>query len=240
MRRVPTAHGWYWITQAFALFRRNALNWVMLNMALLLIALGLVVVPVIGAYALYLLTPMFLAGMMSACRDQEAGREVEIGHLFRGFRHNASQLVTVGGVYLVGQVVIAGLVLSIGGAELRGRDAGRGRGQCTAVHAGRRRPDSLSRCWWAARCSCRCAMAVWFAPMLVIFDEVPAVRAMQLSVRACLLNLLPFLLYGVIMFGLLVVAMAPLFAGLVLWVPLAVISGYTSYRDVFPVPPGGR
>ena len=82
------------------------------------------------------------------------------------------------------------------------------------------------------------AMAVWFAPLLVILDNVPAVRAMQMSVRACLLNLLTFLLYGVIMFGLLVVAMAPLFAGLVLWVPLAVISGYTSYRDIFPAPPG--
>jgi uncharacterized membrane protein len=74
--------------------------------------------------------------------------------------------------------------------------------------------------------------------MLVVFDQVPAVRAMQLSVHACALNLLPFLLYGVIMFGLLVVAVAPLFAGLVLWVPLAVISGYTSYRDIFAAPPG--
>ena len=58
--------------------------------------------------------------------------------------------------------------------------------------------------------------------------------------RACLLNLLPFLLYGVIMFGLLVVAMAPLFAGLVLWVPLAVISSYTSYRDIFAASHGCR
>ncbi len=44
---------------------------------------------------------------------------------------------------------------------------------------------------------------------------------MQLSVRACLLNLLPFLLYGVIMFGLLARGDCPLFAGLVLWLPLA-------------------
>jgi uncharacterized membrane protein len=72
--------------------------------------------------------------------------------------------------------------------------------------------------------------------MLVVFEGVPAVRAMQLSVHACLLNLLPFLLYGAVMFGLLVVAVAPLFAGLVLWMPLAVISGYTSYRDIFVVP----
>ena len=150
-----TAHGWYWIAQAFALFRRNALNWIMLNMALLLIALGLVVVPVIGAYVLYLLTPIFLAGMMSACRDQEAGREVEIAHLFRGFRHNASQLVTVGGVYLVGQVVIAGVVLSIGGAELQEAHAGRCRRAMRSSSLRKAPTGSPSRCWWAARCSCR-------------------------------------------------------------------------------------
>ncbi len=237
IRRVPTAHGWDWITQAFALFRRNALNWIVLNMALLLIALGLVVVPVIGAYMLYLLTPMFLAGMMSACRDQEAGGEVAISHLFRGFRHNASQLVTVGGVYLVGQVVIAGLVLSIGGAELRDAMLAAAQGNAQPLT-----PEGADRISLAVLVGSALfvplLMAVWFAPMLVIFDEVPAVRAMQLSVRACLLNLLPFLLYGVIMFGLLAVAMAPFFAGLVLWVPLAVISSYTSYRDIFVAPPG--
>ena len=236
MRRVSTAHGWYWITRAFALFRRNALNWIMLNLAMLLIALGLMVVPVIGAYAMYLLTPIFLAGMMVACREQEAGREVEIAHLFRGFRHNASHLVTVGGVYLVGQVVIAGLVLSIGGSELQ--DAMRAAAEGSVQQLTPAAADRISvAVLVGSALFVPLLMAVWFAPMLVVFDQVPAVRAMQLSVHACALNLLPFLLYGVIMFGLLVVAVAPLFAGLVLWVPLAVISGYTSYRDIFAAPP---
>lgn len=239
MRRVPAAHGWYWIAQAFGLFRRNALNWAMLNLALLLIALGLGLVPVIGAYTLYLLTPLFLGGMMAACRDQEAGREVEMTHLFRGFRQNATHLITVGGVYLVGQVVIAGTVLSIGGADLE--EALRAAAEGTAVQF---TPAAEDRILLAVLVGSALfvplAMGVWFAPPLVMLDNVPAVRAMQLSMRACLLNLLPFLFYGVIMFGFLMVAMAPLFAGLVVWVPLAVISGYTSYRDVFPVPPGSQ
>jgi hypothetical protein len=238
MRRVRAVHGWYWITEAFALFRRNALNWIVLNLALLLVALGLTVIPVIGAYVLYLLTPMFLAGLMSACRDQEAGRDIGIGHLFYGFRHNAAHLVTVGGIYLVGQVVIAGLVLSIGGSELQEvmRAAAQGDAQPLTPAAADR--ISLAVLVGSAL-FVPLVMAVWFAPMLVIFDDVPAVRAMQASMRACLLNLLPFLLYGVIISGLLLVAIAPLFAGLVLWVPLAVISGYTSYRDIFQGAAGG-
>jgi uncharacterized membrane protein len=238
MRRVPSLHGWHWITRALTLFRGSAPNWIMLNLALLMIALGLLVVPVIGGYVLNLLTPIFLAGMMSACRDQEAGRGIEIVHMFRGFRENASQLVTVGGVYLVGQVVITGMVMSIGGAELQEamRIAAEGTGEQLSPAAADR--ISLAVLVGSAL-FVPLLMAVWFAPPLVILDNVPAVRAMQLSVRACLLNLLPFLLYGVIMVGLLVVAMAPLLAGLVLWVPLAVISNYTSYRDVFPAPATG-
>jgi hypothetical protein len=235
MRRVPARNGWYWIARALTLFRANALNWIMLNLALLLFALGLVVVPVIGGYVLHLLTPIFLAGMMSACRDQEAGRGIEMLHLFRGFRENASQLVTVGGVYLVGQVVITGMVMSIGGAELQEamRIAAEGTGEQLSPAAADR--ISLAVLVGSAL-FVPLLMAVWFAPPLVILDNVPAVRAMQLSMRGCLLNLLPFAVYGVIMAGLLVVAMAPLLAGLVLWVPLAVISNYTSYRYVFPAP----
>jgi uncharacterized membrane protein len=51
--------------------------------------------------------------------------------------------------------------------------------------------------------------------------------------RACLANLLPFLLYGALMSALLFAALLLLFVGLAVWMPVAVISAYTSYRDVF-------
>jgi uncharacterized membrane protein len=77
------------------------------------------------------------------------------------------------------------------------------------------------------------AMALWFAPALVMLDGVPAVRALNASMQGCLINLVPFLLYGTIMFGLLLLAALPYLVGLVLWIPLVAISGYMSYRDVF-------
>jgi uncharacterized membrane protein len=232
VRRVRFGRGWRWIVEAFALFRRNPLIWIVLNLVLLLIALGLSVIPVAGEYVLYLLTPIFLAGLMTACRDLELGEDIEIAYLFRGFRHNASQLVTVGGVYLVGQVVIAGVVLWLGGADLQEalRLAAEG-------NADRITPEAANRVALAVLVGSALfvplAMAVWFAPALVILDDVPALEALRVSVRACLANLLPFLFYSAIMSGLLVIAVTPLFAGLVLWVPVAVISAYTSYRDVF-------
>ena len=232
VRRVPFSRGWRWIVEAFGLFRRSPMIWIILSLLLLLIALGLNVIPVVGEYIMYLLTPLFIAGMMTACRDVEAGKTIEVGYLFRGFRENTTQLVTVGGIYLVGQVVIVGVVLSVGGAELQEalRAAADGHPEQITAEAANR--VSLAVLVGSAL-FVPLAMAVWFAPSLVALDDVLAFRALQTSMRACLANLLPFLCYSIIMSGLLLIAVTPLFAGLLLWMPLAVISTYTSYKDVF-------
>jgi uncharacterized membrane protein len=232
LRRVPIAHGWRWIVEAFELFRQRAVSWMALNLALVLAGLGLLLVPLLGGYLLYLLSPVFLAGLMSACRAQENGQEVRLAHLFAGFRDNASALVTVGGVCLVGQVLITGGVLAVGGAELQQMLAAAAEGNPVDID-----PDAANRVSLAVLVGSvllvPLAMALWFAPALVILDGVPALRALHLSMQACLLNLLALLLYGTIMLGLLLLAAAPYLLGLVLWMPLAAISGYTCYRDVF-------
>ncbi len=231
-RRVPVIHGWRWIAEAFALFRRNPLIWLVLTGVLFGIAMALSLVPVLGTYLLYLLTPLLLAGLMTACRDAEAGKEIEIAHLVRGFRENASQLVTIGGVYLVGNVVIGGIVMSVGGAELQEafRAAREGTPEALSAEVANRASVALLI---GGALFVPLAMATWFAPALVILDNLPALPALQLSMRGCLANLLPFLLYGMIMSGLLFAAMLLLFVGVLFWLPLALLTGYTGYRDVF-------
>ena len=239
VRRVPVGHGWRWVVDAFALFRRSPLVWIALVLGLMLIALAGGTLPVIGMYLVYLFTPLLLGGLMQACRDADARRAIEIGHLFAGFRHNASQLITVGGVYLVGNVAIAGAAMALGGTELREAMDAAMQGKPETIPPGAANKASLA-ILAAAALFAPLAMAVWFAPALVILDDVPAPRALLLSMRACLTNLLPFLLYGAVMVALLLPAMLLFFVGLALWMPIAVISTYTGYRDLFtpPLRPG--
>lgn len=236
MQKVPAARGWVWVTAAFGLFRRNPLIWTTLIFVLLLIGVGLLMLPVIGAYVLYLLTPVFLAGIISAAHDLESGKDIEIAHLFHGFRRNSTQLVTVGGVYLVGQVVISGVMLSIGGPEFREMVA---RGMAD-VDATQLTPEALSRITTAMLMGMALfvplAMATWFAPALVLLGNQPGFRAMVFSVMACLRNVLPFLIYGVLTFILLMLAVIPFGLGLILWIPVMLLTMYTSYRDVFTTP----
>jgi hypothetical protein len=231
--RVPFHRGWRWVVDGFRLFRKNPIILIVLNMVLLLVALALCVIPIAGAYLLYLLTPMFHSGLMVACRDLEAGQDIEISHLFLGFRRSASQLITVGGVYLVGNVLVAGIAMTMGGEELR--EVMRAAAAGTPGEISPQAADKASLAVLVAGALyVPLIMTLWFAPALVILDEVPGWRALALSLRACLTNILPFLLYGLIMSALLLVAMMLFLIGLALWVPLAVVTTYVSFRDIFP------
>ena len=233
IRSVAPGRGWQWITAAFQLFRKNPLIWMVLNLVLMLVGVGLSVLPVIGAYMLYLLTPVFLGGIMAAAKDLEAGEDIEIAHLFRGFRHNAAHLVTVGGVYLVGQVVISGVMLTVGGQEFQEAV----KGGIGALDASALTPEGTRRVLQAMLVGTLLfvplAMAVWFAPALVILDDQPGFQALWSSLLASLRNALPLLLYSIVSAVLLLFAVIPFGLGLILWIPVMLLTIYTSYRDVF-------
>ena len=76
-------------------------------------------------------------------------------------------------------------------------------------------------------------MALWFAPSLIVFNNLKSVDAMKASFFACLKNVVPFLLYGVIMLVLCFIAAIPLALGFLVLGPVAIASIYTGYRDIF-------
>jgi uncharacterized membrane protein len=76
-------------------------------------------------------------------------------------------------------------------------------------------------------------MAIWFAPALVVFHDVAPIEAMKQSFRACLKNVVPFLIYGIIVLGLGIVATIPFGLGWLVLGPTLIGSTYYSYRDIF-------
>ena len=77
------------------------------------------------------------------------------------------------------------------------------------------------------------AMAVWFAPALVVFHDLPPVEALKQSFQGCLRNMVPFLVYGIIVLGLGILAAIPAFLGWLVLIPTLIGSTYYSYRDIF-------
>lgn len=77
------------------------------------------------------------------------------------------------------------------------------------------------------------AMAMWFAPALVVFNDTAPIDAVRRSFAATLKNIVPFIVYGVIYLVAALIASIPFGLGWVLLAPLVMLSMYTSYRDVF-------
>ena len=232
-RQVNAGNGWRWIADGFNLFRESPVIWIALFFIYVLIAMVLSIIPLFGPIMLNLLAPVFMAGFMLGCKAIEEGEELEINHLFAGFKQHTSRLITVGGIYLAGVITIVGLVfIATGSAGLIGENMGHPEA-ATAAESGK----LLFALLIALAAIIPLVMAYWFAPALVVFHDIKPVEAMKLSFHACLRNMLPFLVYGLISMVLMLLAMIPLGLGLLVMIPTITASLYTSYKDIFN-PPG--
>ena len=231
-RKLRAAQGWQWVKEGFLLFRKSPLIWIVLCMILTGIGLTLSLIPVAGEIVLYLASPLFAAGLMQGCRDLEGGGELELAHLFLGFRKDAGQLVRIGGVYLFGQILILGIMVAFGGDAMEKLFFG-----TSDIDPATLPPAETSRVMLALlvgmAVSVPLMMMIWFAPLLVIFRGFLAKDAMQLSFVACLGNMRPFLVFGSVFLFLAFLSGITFGLGLLLMIPLIFTSTYASYRDIF-------
>ena len=240
-RVVAPGRGWQWLFEGFWLFRKTPVIWLALTLALGLMWVVSLIIPVLGPLLFNLLSPALFAGLMVGCRALESGKPLEMAHLFAGFREHATPLVTVGGVYLVGTVIVVGIVLVVaGGSMLPAVLTKPGTDIETLRAAARSMAVALAI---GAAVYLPVLMAVWFAPLLVVFNGLAPVAAMKLSFTACVSNTVPFLVYGVAVLMAWIVLSLPAALGaagallaaalLVASIPVLICSVYMSYRDIF-------
>lgn len=233
-RQVSPAHGWNWLVEGFALFRKSPVIWIALFFIYLLIGMALSLVKIVGPIVLNLLAPVFVAGFMFGCRALDNGEELEINHLFAGFRQHTAQLVTVGGIYLAGIIVVVGIMFAgTDNAVLHAMFSGEkiDQQQTTAALG----PDFLLTALLGLLLMVPLIMAYWFAPILVAFHGLSGLDAMKQSFKACLRNIMPFLVYSLIAMVLLILAAIPFFLGMLIMIPTMTASLYVSYKDIFDI-----
>jgi uncharacterized membrane protein len=230
-RVAAAGQGWQWIVDGFALFRKIPLMWIALSVVLVLLWMVSFVIPVIGPLLFNLLSPVLFAGLMLGCKAVENGEDLEISHLFAGFQKHAVPLVTVGGVYLVGTIVILGIVLATAGGSMLPTVLSKSQADLQTLSAVVR--SMVLALSVALLFYIPLIMLIWFAPVLVALHNLAPVEAMKLSFRACWINMMPFLVYGLAVMVLWFIASIPLLLGLVVLVPVLICSVYASYRDIF-------
>ncbi len=232
---VPAGNAMRWVGQGWTLFTKSPGIWIVNVLLMFLITMVMAAIPFLGGIASTLLMPVFMAGIFLGCKALDDDEPLEVSHLFAGFNTRTGQLVVVGALMfaftIVLVMVIVALVLATFGVGLL--QAAGNEQALTQMFMGGGLLMLLLIFLVAMALSLPITMAFWFAPALVVFHGLEATQAMKQSFRACLRNILPFLVYGVLMLVLLIVAVIPLGLGLLVFGPLAYGAWYASYKDIF-------
>lgn len=227
-RAVDAGRSVEWLKRGWETFLKNPGMWIAVTVVAGVIMIVLAMVPLLGQLAANFVGLLFAAGLLLGCKSLAEGGDFRMDHLFAGFKQNTGNLVMVGIFYLVGLVVIAGVTFLIGGgAAFSGAMMGHVAGAGMAVGG------FFLAMLVALALMVPLAMAVWFAPALVVFRDVAPLEAMKASFAVCLKNLVPFLVYGVILFVLFFVAAIPFGLGLLVLLPVVIGAQYASYVDLF-------
>lgn len=249
IRRLDASSGWRWLTQGLALFRQDPAKWVLLIGILFVGSRVLLAVPYLGLLVV-LITPNFMAGLAHGAQALTQGKPLRFGYLASGFLKNAGRLVTLGGVSLMGHFLMLVAMTTVAGSALSDIVQTMSTGAITPETVAAMRaaaPRLLLSVAVGLGVALPVILAVWFAPMLVFFDDLKPVPALVASLWACLRNILPMLVYTVAVLGPLLVMMQIGVAltrqpdmGIWLLAPVLVPSLYVSYREVFVAEPAGE
>ena len=231
-RHLDAGAGMRWVSQAWTLFKARPGLWIGMALAVLLIMMVLSMIPGLN-FVLSLGFGVIIAGFVISAYELDENQNLEFAHLFAGFQRNLGQLLLLGVLYLAAILVI-GIIAAVVFLVFGGISGGMGawmHADSSAWGAGMIMGLMLG-CLVFLALVVPVAMAIWFAPALVALHAMPAIDAMKLSFQACWANIMAFLVYGLVLVGLSILALLTLGLGYLVLLPVIYITYYTSYRDV--------
>lgn len=223
--------GMGWISDGFRLFLASPGIWIVNFIIFSVITLVLGVIPLISLIG-NILGPIFTAGLLFGARQLDEHGELKVEHLFAGFSENGGKLAGLGALTIamgigIALIIVVLLFAVVGTAALTDPGADPSQWGLSAVLV----------VLIGLALTIPILMAYWFAPALIMFHGVGVFDALKLSFVGCLRNMLPFLIYGLVMTVAMIFAVLPLLLGFLVLVPVIFGSMYASYRDIFTDPP---
>lgn len=218
-RKVPAGNGLTWISRGWEIFRATPGMWVLTTLVLMFCFLFFCF-----CFPTLILLPVFMGGLMVGCKAVDDGDELRIEHLFSCFSDHVGNLMIVGVIYVVCYFVIymIHMVFSLASIPL-----GMSNNQELSFLL------SMLGLLIMMALQLPLVMALWYAPALVVFHDVPPIDAMKASLMISIKNFWPFMLWGLVISLLGIPAMLPCGLGFLVLYPLMMASTYASYRDMF-------
>lgn len=231
---LRASRGPAWIAAAGQLFGRAPIAWISICFGWIGITIFLVLMPLIGLVIASLLQPVFFASFAITAFRQAAGEPVTTADLFRGFRRNVRPLVALGSLLFLAEILVVLVMAALGLPSWPGE---------RQFDIGEYLDMLRGREWVLATGFALSALvkaALWFAPPLIAFHDMPVTHAIRWSVYAALSNFGAMLLYGFVLAVLFLICWLTFGLAFIVVLPLMAISTFVGYREVFeaaPIPP---
>lgn len=240
IRETDAGSGFRWWSDSFSWLFGDLARlgvWIGMVLCFFLILAPLHWIPFFGTLASHLLWFVFSGGLMVAARNTERGQVPRFSDLFAGFGPQGGALVGAGLLVLAAAMVVVGLMLAVGlGAFL----SVLGGANWSVQELGARPPALSAIGWGSVLLLLFClllfvpiSMAAWLAPALIMLRGARPVDALRWSLTACRRNLAALTVYGLVGIGLALVATLMFLVGWLFLVPLAFLSTYAAFRDMF-------
>lgn len=209
IRSVEASKGLTWFEEGWRLFVLKPWMWIVLAFTWMIISVVLLVFPVIGRLVDALIFPTLYSGFLYGAREVDSGRDLKIVYLFQALVDPATRVpVFVLGILPLGFLIVVNFVaLAFGFSVL-----------AFAVLA----PLSILM-----------SLALVYACPLVIFHGVEPVAAIKSSFNACLKNIIPVLIFGIVNFVLSLVAGITFGLGFLVLLPVTSCALYRSFQSVY-------
>ena len=216
---VDAGRGAAWWGEGFRLFTSSFWTWIGIMLIYIIISMLINAVPYVGTLGHWLLTPVFMGGLMIGCAALDRGEPLRVAHLFEGFQGaHFVPLMIIGAVNIaltlaIGAVAAVGVLGSMKLADMGRLGAGGDPFDALLGSVQSITGTGLLMTLVVLVIASVFAMLNWFAPALVALRGATAVDAMKASFVSCLRNWVPFLVYGAIAIAVFVAAVL-VFGGL--------------------------
>jgi len=230
-KKLTAGQGNRMVTDAWKIYKVSPFKWTFLAFSLFAVMMLISMIPIAGTFIGTLFyTPLF-AGLLIGASEIEKGGKLQFNHLFAAIKTNAKGVFALAGVITVLSLINMGVAFSFMGQDY-----------FMAMYGGQEiDPATLSvdptnlmiGIFGLIIGSVLLVMLTWFATPLIALQSVGVFQALGMSFKASLKNWLALTVFGFVMFFWMIVAILPVGLGLLVMIPLMIITIYTGYRKTF-------
>ncbi len=225
-RKIPVGAAIDWFKTSWPLVKKDFKTWLLIMLMLLVVGFVLSLLPWVGSIVISLFSPVIMGGLLVGIHASATqNKPLTIDTLSAGFNDKLINLIIIGAI----ATAISFIVAAISGEVNSDYTA-------KAINNTVERQDTLGYILYTlfeTFLNIVFMLAFFFTTPLIVFNNLSIMDAIKASFNAGVKNILPLVVYSIIATILVVLGALPLLLGLLVVIPLVIVSNYYAYRDVF-------